>query len=112
MYITLLIILLALGTYFLLKKSRNANIPAGENYRALLQAHVALYRRLDAEGKTKFEALVNTFLQDTRIEGVGTEVTPLDRALIAAGAVIPIFGFPGWRYKNLTNVILYPDTFD
>jgi hypothetical protein len=26
--------------------------------------------------------------------------------------VIPIFGFPEWKYKNLTNVILYPDTFD
>jgi Mlc titration factor MtfA (ptsG expression regulator) len=31
---------------------------------------------------------------------------------IAASAVIPIFGFPEWRYQNLTNVILYPDTFD
>src|ERR1022692_1892040 len=110
MYITLLIIAIALAAYFLLKKRSNAT--ASENYRALLQAHVAFYQRLDADGKTKFEVLINTFLQDTRIEGVGTEVTPLDRALIAAGAVIPIFGFPGWRYKNLTNVILYPDTFD
>ena len=32
--------------------------------------------------------------------------------LVASSAVIPIFGFPDWKYKNLTNVILYPDTFD
>ncbi|HEY8781067.1 MAG TPA: M90 family metallopeptidase [Mucilaginibacter sp.] len=112
MYIILLVILVALGAYFLWQKRTKAKVAPTENYRALLEAHVAFYQRLDAAGKIRFEAMVNTFLQDTRIEGVGTEITPLDRALIAASAVIPIFGFPGWRYKNLTNVILYPDTFD
>ncbi|MDB5024179.1 MAG: hypothetical protein JWP78_1934 [Mucilaginibacter sp.] len=51
-------------------------------------------------------------MNDTRIEGVGTAITDLDRILIASSAVIPIFGLPDWKYKNLTNVILYPDTFD
>lgn len=55
---------------------------------------------------------MRVFLSAVRIEGVGTEISDLDRALIAASAVIPIFGFPEWRYQNLTNVILYPDTFD
>jgi Mlc titration factor MtfA (ptsG expression regulator) len=32
--------------------------------------------------------------------------------MIASSAVIPIFGFKDWEYRNLTNVILYPDTFD
>ena len=27
-------------------------------------------------------------------------------------AVIPLFGFPGWRYRNLNEVLLYPNTFD
>jgi Mlc titration factor MtfA (ptsG expression regulator) len=112
MYIIILIISAALGAYFLWQKRTKANIAPTENYRALLQEHVAFYQRLDAGGKIRFEGMVDTFLKDTRIEGVGTEITALDRALIAASAVIPIFGFPGWRYKNLTNVILYPDTFD
>ena len=56
--------------------------------------------------------MVESFLQSVHIEGVGTEVNDTDRVLIASSAVIPIFGFPDWRYKNLTNVILYPDTFD
>jgi MtfA peptidase len=36
----------------------------------------------------------------------------LDRVLVAASAIIPIFGFSEWKYRNLTNVILYPDTFN
>lgn len=35
----------------------------------------------------------------------------LDRVLIAAGAVIPIFHFTGWEYVNLREVLLYPETF-
>lgn len=31
---------------------------------------------------------------------------------VAASAVIPLFGFPGWRYRHLNEVLLYPDTFD
>jgi Mlc titration factor MtfA (ptsG expression regulator) len=56
--------------------------------------------------------MVSEFLQDVRIEGVGTAVTDIDRVLIASSAVIPVFGFSGWKYTNLTNVILYPETFD
>jgi Mlc titration factor MtfA (ptsG expression regulator) len=67
---------------------------------------------LDDSEKARFETLVNEFLQYVHIEGVGTEVTDLDKVYIASSAVVPIFGFPGWKYRNLTNVILYPDTFD
>jgi Mlc titration factor MtfA (ptsG expression regulator) len=112
MYIALVLLLIALASYFLLKKKRTAALLPDGNYNSLLENQVAYYQKLDAAGKVKFEELVNNFLNDTRIEGVGTEVTELDRVLIASSAVIPIFGFPGWKYKNLTNVILYPDTFD
>ena len=56
--------------------------------------------------------MILSFLGYVRIEGVETEITDTDRMFIASSAVIPIFGFPTWRYKNLTNVILYPDTFN
>jgi MtfA peptidase len=79
---------------------------------ALLSEHVAYYQGLDDAGKARFEKLVSEFLQYVRIEGVGTTVTELDKMLVASSAVIPIFGFPDWKYRNLTNVILYPDTFD
>jgi len=108
----IIIILLLLGAYFIFRKKKSVEISPAKNYRALLAEHVAYYKRLDDNGKARFEKLVSEFLSSTRIEGVGTDISDLDRALIAASAVIPIFGFPGWKYENLTNVILYPDTFD
>jgi Mlc titration factor MtfA (ptsG expression regulator) len=32
--------------------------------------------------------------------------------MVASSAVIPIFGFKDWTYRNITNVLLYPDTFN
>ncbi len=51
-------------------------------------------------------------MQYVTIEGVGLEITDLDRVLVASSAVIPVFALGDWEYPNLTNVILYPDTFD
>ncbi|TWF39716.1 hypothetical protein FHW36_105155 [Chitinophaga polysaccharea] len=82
------------------------------DYQVLLQEHVRYYQQLPPAEKTRFEAMVQRFLRRTHIEGVGVIVEPLDRVLVAASAIIPIFGFKDWEYFNLTNVILYPDTFD
>lgn len=46
------------------------------------------------------------------IEGVHTNVDELDQLLVASSAVIPVFGFPEWKYYNLKNVLLYPQTFN
>jgi len=81
-------------------------------WHTILNERVAYYQKLDEENKTKFEKRIHEFLRYVRIEGVETEVTDVDRVLIAASVVVPIFGFPDWKYQNLTNVILYPDTFD
>lgn len=112
----ILIIFAVVAFYFILRKKPGtapaANNLATEDYKAILTANVVFYNKLDEAGKTRFEKLVNEFLQDTRVEGVGTDITNLDRALIASGAVIPIFGFPDWKYTNLTNIILYPNSFD
>lgn len=112
--IVVLLIIVAACFLFWRKKNDRAGTAkkANPNYKKLLQANVVYYKKLDAAAKTRFENLVNDFLNDVRIEGVGTEITDLDRVLIASSAVIPIFGFPEWKYQNLTNIILYPDTFD
>jgi hypothetical protein len=39
-------------------------------------------------------------------------VEDLDRILIGASAIIPIFSFPDWEYSNLREVLLYPDSFN
>lgn len=88
------------------KTKHQATIPE------ILESNVRYYQQLRVEDKPRFVKEVSDFLQQVTIEGVGAQVEMLDKVLIAASAVIPIFSFPGWRYRNLTNVILYPDTFD
>ncbi|MFB6454288.1 zinc-dependent peptidase [Chitinophaga sp. Hz27] len=92
------------------RKTLHAAIP--DSYKSLLQDNVRYYQQLDEGDKVRFEDKVTKFLKRTTIEGVHTSVEPLDRVLVAASAIIPIFGFKDWEYFNLTNVILYPDTFD
>jgi Mlc titration factor MtfA (ptsG expression regulator) len=115
MMVIWVVLLLVVVAYLWLRKKNGKSMKAGEpvaDYKALLQADIAYYQQLDEAGKVRFEDKVQLFLADTHIEGVGTEVTDADKVMIASSAVIPVFGFPEWRYRNLTNVILYPDTFD
>jgi Mlc titration factor MtfA (ptsG expression regulator) len=115
MYILIAVLLIAVITIIVRNnkpKFKPGDKNAVESYRLLLNENVVYYQKLNDAERQRFEKLVFEFLQYVNVEGVGTTITPLDRVLIASGALIPIFGFPGWKYKNLTNVILYPDTFD
>lgn len=78
----------------------------------ILATHVRFYQRLDDAGKQRFREKVGSFLANVRIEGVGAAIEERDRIYVAASAVIPIFGFPEWEYRNLTDVLIYPDTFN
>jgi len=110
----IVLIIIALAVFFFLNKKKVVNeAPATTlNYRLLLEQHIPYYQHLDDDRKLLFEQRVAAFLADITIEGIGTTVSDADKVMIAASAVIPIFGFEDWKYRNLTNVILYPDTFD
>ncbi|GEP89234.1 hypothetical protein SAMN05660909_01678 [Chitinophaga terrae (ex Kim and Jung 2007)] len=110
----LILIALILSAYAvnIFKRINKKKIAVPDDFRSLLQEHVRYYQLLSDSDKTRFEGMVQRFLKRTSIEGVGTTVEPLDRVLVAASAIIPIFGFKDWEYFNLTNVILYPDTFN
>ncbi len=113
-----IIILSALGylAFILFNKQTNSTPAAGAilnvELKQILEQHVDYYNKLSAADKFRFESLIDGFLETVNIEGVGLEVSDLDRILIASSAIIPIFGYKEWRYTNLTNVILYPDTFN
>jgi Mlc titration factor MtfA (ptsG expression regulator) len=89
---------------------KKAALPA--DYKRILSEHVAFYRSLDDEGKIRFEEKIKELLGYIRITGVNTTVDDLDRLLVASSGVIPIFGFPEWRYYNLRDVLLYPHSFN
>ena len=78
----------------------------------ILQAQVPFYQQLNENKKTEFEERAAHFLTQVKITGVKTVVEDLDKVLIAASAIIPIFNFSGWEYPNLNEVLLYPDSFD
>jgi Mlc titration factor MtfA (ptsG expression regulator) len=117
MVISLVILFFALLIAYLIfrHKTQRGALDSGKTdivYSKLLNEHVPYYQKLHYAARKRFELSVKDFLQYVRIEGVGTVVTDIDNILIASSAIIPVFGFPDWKYKNLTNVILYPDTFD
>ena len=66
---------------------------------------------LNQEERNKFEYRIQEFILNYRITGIKNQVNDEDRILIAASGIIPVFKFPKWRYTNLAEILLYPNTF-
>jgi len=117
---TLLLILFVLAILTLLlsiafrsgSKKQMPLPPFPEYWRSLLEEQSVFYQDLDQDRKPAFEKRVQAFLHQTRITGVNSTVEELDKVLIGASAIIPIFAFPDWEYVNLREVLLYPDSFN
>ncbi|MEP6948811.1 MAG: M90 family metallopeptidase [Ginsengibacter sp.] len=108
--VLLLILAIIFIAVFYKKPAKKIVLP--DNYKELLMKHVAFYRSINGEEKIRFEKKIKEFLGYVRIHGVNTSVEDIDRLLVAASAVIPIFAFPEWKYYNLRDVLLYPATFN
>ena len=116
LYALLALALVVLLLYIIFKwgVKKKTSLPPflSQQERDLLRQHVLFYNELDDNARINFEKRMGHFLVTTRITGVNTTVDPLDRVLIAASAIIPIFGFADWEYMNLNEVLLYPDSFN
>ena len=110
LFALLLIAVIAIFVALYKKPLKKVKLPAA--YQSLLEEHIAFYRALDAPGKIRFEEKIKEFLGYIRITGVNTSVDDLDKLMVASSGVIPIFGFPEWRYYNLRDVLLYADSFN
>lgn len=95
--------------YFIRQKLKMADFPA--EWRNILTSHVDFYNALNDSQKKQFEYEIQCFIAEKRITGIKTQIDDTDKVLVAASAVIPIFGFPDWEYTNLKEVLLYPGTF-
>ena len=114
MYLTAFILLILL-LVFVVQSNKKKPAPVNAmptGYKSILEEMVPFYAQLDEEKKKEFEERVEHFLSAIKITGIRTTLEDQDRVLIAASAVIPIFNFPGWEYRNLHEVLLYPDSFD
>lgn len=109
---TLAVFILLIYALLIKKKKLKPVQPLPETYRILLTEQVDFYKELDDAQKIEFENRMQLFLSKVRITGVKTTVEDIDKVLIAASAIIPIFGFPDWEYINLHEVLLYPAAFN
>jgi len=109
--IAIIVVVIFMGVYFTNSKKKEAvtenNILINA---AILENNIAFFRGLNANEKQQFENELRDFLSYVRITGVNTTIDDLDRIFVAASAVIPVFAFPGWKYYNLREVLLYSDT--
>ncbi len=108
--VLILIIIIILFVFRISIVKENISLP--DNYKEVLNDYVKFYRQLDEQGKERFEKRVEQFLSAVQITGVNAIAEDLDRLLIAAGAIIPVYCITDWQYINLHEVLLYPGAFN
>lgn len=112
MIFLLLLVVIGVAIYFFLRKPAlklgNQHI-IDDQY---LEDHVLFYRQLPDAERVRFQDAMIYFLDHVKITGAGTEITNEIKLLIASGAVVPIFNFPGWHYNNLQEILVYGDAFN
>jgi len=106
----LLVIILII--VFVFQPRRTKTIAWPDNYQDLLNDYVQFYSNLDDEEKKRFEDKFQKFLSAVKITGANAEAEDLDRVLIGAAAVIPVYFIPDWEYINLREILLYPGNFN
>ena len=109
---TFFLFLLIAFWWSLFKKKRPESTPFPASWRQILSEKVDFYTQLSDAEKLRFEVDTLQFLDKIQITGIDTEVDDTDKLLVAASAVIPLFGFPGWNYHNLNEVLLYDAPFN
>jgi len=111
-FFALALILLIILFVFRIRIGLPAGTALPENYRELFSDYVIFYRQLDEKEKESFEKRAEHFLSAVKITGVNAVVEDIDRILIAAGAIIPVYRISDWQYINLHEILLYPGTFN
>lgn len=105
------------GLWFLYRRAKNKswNEPDKQfppKWKTILSKKVPFYNSLNAEEKKLFGYKIQEFILNYQIVGIDVTIDVTDKLLVAASGVIPIFKFPDWRYTNLTEVLIYPDSFN
>lgn len=72
------------------------------------------YSEMTGALKAEFEDQVAHFLAEQRITGVSLDgpIEREDKLLAAASACTLSAGWPGWRWSDVSEILLYPDDFD
>lgn len=106
------LILFGFAAFVFIKAKKKETRFNTSHWDKLLLSNVTFYQRLSVKEQTVFKKRMKLFLDEIYVEGVKIELTELDYVLVAASAVIPVFGFKEWHYNNLSSVLIYPDVFN
>lgn len=93
------------------RRRRLLRQPFPPEWDVVLQRDVAFFRALNVGAQQRFRRQVQLFLGEKRITGIKVEVDATTRVLIAASAVIPVFGFPNWEWHQINEILVYPSRF-
>lgn len=113
--VIVIFVIVAVVLYFNNTKAAKRNFVYREflpAWRIILKENVAFYNSLSEDDKVRFENRMLEFLNEVRITGISVTIDDTDRILTAASAIIPIFGFDGWKYNSIHEVLIYPDAFN
>jgi len=86
--------------------------PFPDDWASFLWNHSAHYRRLSGRLQTAFEQDVQRFISTRRMTGIETTVDDPLRLLVAASAVTLSVGWTGYKWSEVSEVLLYPDDFN
>lgn len=106
------IILIGIATYAFVSTKRKPVKAFPKSWHSLLLEHVHFYTELTPPEQKRFQSRMMVFLSEIYLDSVDFDLEDLDKILIAASAVIPVFKFPEWHYTNLSTVLVYPEEFN
>lgn len=87
--------------------------PLSKAAKKTLDQKVGYYQRLPAEEKLRFEREVKRFLFDHLITAPRGRAVPEDlKVLVAASAVMLVFGRKGYVYERTRDIVVYDEHFD
>ncbi len=108
-------VLIGLALFLMYRVFRKPQIDLKDfksSWRNVLMEDVDYYVRLNAEDRVRFERDILVFFSKVRITGVDTKIDDRDRLFVACSAVIPLFGYPGSSFDNLSEVLIYQGRFN
>lgn len=101
--------------YGLIRKPKpllDSTQPFPAKWKVLLNEHIWYYNNLPEDRKPEFEHRILLFLSEKKVNGIDTEITELDKLMVASSAIIPLFNFPYYNYPRLKEVNIYSSSFD
>lgn len=83
-----------------------------DDWARFLWDHYEHYRRLPRALRPPFEQGVQQFIATQRITGIEMEADDRLRLLVASSAATLSLGWRGYKWQEVSEVLLYPDSFD